>query len=296
MAFAYLGASSALIVLFARNLAYPFELLVTQAIVATVVLSLCGLQARAASRARPGISSFFSRWWHFWRYWYPHLFFLFCFEELRYLMTLFTSNWQDAKLIAFDYWLTGVYPSVWSEQFATIPRNELMQLAYFSYFTYLLILGGILYVKREWRAYWSVMTYSMTGYMIGYLIAMFFPVESPWFAMAGSWHAPLAGGPVTATVNLIEHFGRVRGAAFPSAHVTGATAVLWGAWKFRRKLFWIFLPVFLLMCASTVAGRYHYVADVPAGIFTGTLGFLIGAWIMKWPGAVSGTENETLKI
>lgn len=286
MAFGYLGVSSVLIAVFARNLTYPLYLLAAQAIVTTIVLSLCRAQARTASRAQTAAVSFSSRWWHFWRYWYPHLFFLFCFEELAYLMTLFTPNWQDAKLIAFDYWLTGVHPSIWSEQFATIPRNEFMQLAYLSYFTYLLILGGVLYVRREWWAYWSVMTYSMMGYMIGYFVAMFFPVESPWFAMAGSWHAPLAGGPITATVNLIEHFGRVRGAAFPSAHVTGATAALWGAWKFRRKMFWILLPVFLLMCASTVVGRYHYVADVPAGIATGTLGFLIGGWVMKWPGAV----------
>lgn len=294
MALAYLGASSVLIAVFARNLAHPLRLLAVQAIVATILLTLCQVQARAATRAQAVGVSLSTRWWHFWRYWYPHLFFLFCFEELAHLMTLFTPHWQDAKLIAFDYWLTGVYPSIWWERFATTPRNEFLQLVYLSYFTYLLILGGTLYVQKEWRAYWSVMTYSMVGYMIGYLIAMFFPVESPWFQMAGSWHAPLAGGPVTATVNFIEHLGRVRGAAFPSAHVTGATAALWGAWKFRRKIFWVLLPVFLCMCVSTALGRYHYIADVLAGIVTGTLGYLAGGWIMHQPGAVkTGSTVET---
>jgi len=33
--------------------------------------------------------------------------------------------------------------------------------------------------------------------------------------------APLDGGAITATINFIEHYGRVRGAAFPSAHVAG---------------------------------------------------------------------------
>ena len=286
MAFAYLGLSSALIVLFAQNLAHPWRLLGTQAFVATLLLTLCRVQARAAKgEALQGVS-FSSRWWHFWRHWYPHLFFLFCFEELAHLMTLYTPHWQDAKLIAFDYWLTGVHPTIWLEQFTSTPRNEFMQLVYLSYFTYLLLLGGILYVRGEWHAYWSVMTYSMVGYMIGYVIAMFFPVESPWFAMAGSWKAPLAGGPVTATVNFIEHFGRVRGAAFPSEHVAGATAALWGAWKFRRYLFWVLLPVFLFMCVSTIWGRYHYVADVFAGLTTGSLGFVIGSRIMQRHGAV----------
>jgi membrane-associated phospholipid phosphatase len=285
-ALAYLAASSVSIALFAKNLGHPWRLLGTQAMVAALVLTLCRVQARSAARAEVQGVSFSARWWHFWRHWYPHLFFLFCFEELAYLMTLFTPHWQDPKLIAFDYWLTGVHPSLWLEQFATTPRNEFMQLVYLSYFTYLLILGGILYVRHEWQAYWSAMTYSMAGYTIGYFIAMFFPVESPWFAMAGSWHAPLSGGPVTTTVNFIEHFGRVRGAAFPSEHVAGATAALWGAWRFRRRLFWVLLPVFLCMCVSTIWGRYHYMADVFAGMTTGTLGFLIGSRIMRRQGAV----------
>jgi len=286
MALAYLAGSSVLIAVFAGNLAHPLRLLATQAMAATIVLTLCRVQSRAAARADAQGVSFFSRWWHFWRYWYPHLFFLFCFEELAYLMTLVTPHWQDAKLIAFDYWMTGVHPSVWLEQFATPFRNEAMQLVYFTYFAYLLIVGGLLYIRRDWRGYWSVMTYSMVGYMIGYFISMLFPIESPWFSMAGWWKEPLQGGPFTAMMAFIEHYGRVRGAAFPSAHVTGATAALWGAWKFRRWLFWVLLPVYAGMCFSTVWGRYHYVVDVFAGMATGTLGYLIGSWIMQRPGAV----------
>src|SRR5256885_1509967 len=104
----------------------------------------------------------------------------------------------------------------WLEQFATPARNDFMQFAYLTYFGYLLVLGGVLYYRRDWREYWSVMTYSATGYAVGYVIAILFPIESPWFSMAGAWHGPLQGGPITATINCIEHFGRVRGAAFPS--------------------------------------------------------------------------------
>jgi len=138
-----------------------------------------------------------------------------------------------------------------------------------------------------------VMTYSMAGYGIGYFIAMFFPIESPWFSMAGWWKGPLQGGPFTAMMSFIEHYGRVRGAAFPSAHVTGATAALWGAWRFRRWLFWALLPLYIGMCFSTVWGRYHYFADVLAGIVTGTLGYFIGSWIMKRRGAIATVEGIT---
>jgi len=280
IALGYLGLSSVLITIFAENLAHPLRLIATQAGVAVLILVLCRVEGGAGERTHWLYESPRYRFWHFWRHWYPHLFFLFCFEELAYLVHLVHADWQDAKLIAFDYWLFGVHPSVWLEPLATPIGNDLFQLAYLTYFVYLLILGGILYYRREWHAYWAVMTYSAVGYAIGYVIAALFPVESPWFAMAGMWRGELHGGPFTATINFIEHYGRVRGAAFPSEHVAGSVAVVWGAWRHRRWLFWVMLPLVVAMCVSTVWGRYHYVADILGGMITGTLGYFIGSYLM----------------
>jgi membrane-associated phospholipid phosphatase len=285
VALGYLGVSSVLMVLFAENLPHPWRLLGVQTLVAAGVLLLCRMQTLYPASGTAG-NSFVQKFWHFWRHWYPHLFFLFCFEELGHLVRLISPQWQDAKLIAFDQWLTGVNPVLWLEQFATPARNDFMQFAYLTYFVYLLVLGGILYYRREWHAYWSVMTYSAVAYAIGYVIAISFPIESPWFSMAGLWQGDLRGGAVTATIAFIEHFGRVRGAAFPSEHVAGSVAVLWGAWRHRRWFFWVMLPLVLCMCVSTVWGRYHYVADVFGGMITGTLGYWIGRRIMQRNGAV----------
>jgi membrane-associated phospholipid phosphatase len=301
VALGYLAISSTLIVIFAANLAHPLRLLSVQILVALLIAALCRAEAnvwtpastsltaseeRTAPSAglgasRNGCPTLTQRFWHFWRHWYPHLFFLFCFEELGALVHLVSPQWQDARLIAFDHWLTGVHPAIWLEQFATVGRNEFMQFAYLTYFVYLLVLGGVLYYREDWRGYWSVMTYSAVAYAIGYVIAVFLPIESPWFAMARSWHGELHGGPFTAVINFIEHYGRVRGAAFPSEHVAGSVAALWGAWRHRRWLFWVMLPLVLCMCVSTVWGRYHYVADIFGGMVTGTLGYVIGAWLMR---------------
>lgn len=286
IALGYLVVSSMLIAAFAENLPHPVKLIGVQTLVAAVILVLCWVEAKGGAD-RSVCATLAQKFWHFWRHWYPHLFFLFCFEELAKLVHLVTPEWQDAKLIAADHWLTGVHPTVWLEQFASPARNDFMQFAYITYFTYLLVVGGILYFRRDWRGYWSVMTYSAVGYAIGYLIAIFFPIESPWFSMTGAWHAPLQGGPFTAAINFIEHFGRVRGAAFPSEHVAGSVAAVWGAWRHRRWLFWVMLPLVACMCVSTVWGRYHYVVDVFGGMVTGTLGYVIGSWLMKRRGAVA---------
>jgi membrane-associated phospholipid phosphatase len=282
IAFGYLAYTTVMITAFSRNLPHPWKLLGVEALVVTIILSLCLAGFRAEQRARHAGIAFVAHFWHFWRHWYPHLFFLFCFEELAFLVHLVNPHWEDAKLIAFDHWLFRVHPSVWLEQFSTPLRNDVLQLIYLTYFVYLLVLGGILYYRREWYAYWSVMTYSMVGYIFGYVISALFPIQSPWFAMAGMWHDTLPGGPFTATINFIEHYGRVRGAAFPSAHVAGAVAVVWGCWRFRRWLFWIVAPLVAAMCFSTVWGRYHYVADIFGGMLTGTLGYFIGDWLMRF--------------
>jgi membrane-associated phospholipid phosphatase len=287
IALGYLGLSSVLMALVAENLAHPARLIGMQTLVAMIILVLCRLEARYAEKWTERRSYRAAHLLHFWRNWYPHLFFLFCFEEMGKLMHLVNPGWEDAKLIAFDRWLTGVNPALWFEHLARPALTEFLEFSYFTYFVYLLILGGILYFQRDFKNYWAVMTYSVIGYAFGYVIAILFPVQSPWFTLAGQWHSQLAGGPFTALINLIEKYGRVHGAAFPSQHVAGAMAALLGAWRHRRWLFWIFLPFVVCMCVSTVYVRNHYVADVLAGLVTGTLGYVIGCWVMKTGSSVT---------
>jgi membrane-associated phospholipid phosphatase len=45
------------------------------------------------------------------------------------------------------------------------------------------------------------------------------------------------------------------------------------------------------MCISTVYGRYHYIADVLAGIIVGALGFAVGSWLMERKGALAETAE-----
>ncbi len=281
IALGYLGFSSMLVALFAENLAHPVRLVSTQALVAAMILLLCRAGGRARKLPNSVDLAFSAKFWHFWRHWYPHLFLIFCFEELGSLVHLVDPGWEDAKLMAFDRWLTGVNPPLWFEHLVHPALTEFMEFSYFTYFVYLLILGGVLYFERDREAYWSAMTYSVIGYVFGYVIAMLFPAESPYFTLAGQWHGALAGGPFTALVMLIEKYGRVHGAAFPSQHVAGAMAALWGAWRHRRWLFWIFLPFVACMCVSTVYVRNHYMADVLGGLVTGTLGYFLGCRLMK---------------
>src|SRR5258708_11326986 len=160
--------------MFAENLALPLRLFAVQTLVAAAILALCQIEARVAEQAKWRGESAASRFWHFWRHWYPHLFFLFCFEELAKLVHLVTPGWQDAKLIALDQWITGVNPSLWLERFAHPALNEFMQFAYFTYFVFLVILGGVLYYLPDWGGYLGLDEYSAVGFVFCEVISIFF--------------------------------------------------------------------------------------------------------------------------
>jgi len=52
------------------------------------------------------------------------------------------------------------------------------------------------------------------------------------------------------------------------------------------------LPFFASMCVATVYGRYHYVADVLAGLVVGAMGFTLGTTLMKRTGALPEVADE----
>lgn len=290
VALSYLGLSGVLILLFQRHLEGAWKYFCAHASVAATIVALSG--AEAQSSARGGDRGWPGPTLHFARHWYPQAFFLFCFEELHYLVHLIFPGWYDRWLIAFDHWLVGAHPTVWLEQFARPALNDFMQMAYMSYFFYLVILAGLLYRRGEWKAFWAVMTSAALSYVLGYAIAILFPVEGPYHSLAALQRNQLTGGFFTALMGLIERFGRVHGAAFPSGHVSGSLVALLGAWRYRRRLFWVFLPFFLCMMVSTVYGRYHYVADVFGGLVVGAIGFWLGHLLMNRPGACPSLHEE----
>ena len=299
VALSYLGFSGALMVIFHRNLERPAFHIAEHFGVAVAILVITNVAYRTSRGESSRLRIATSLGWV--RDWYPQAVFLFCFEELQILVRLIQPAWRDSVLIAFDHWLTGVYPGVWLAQFSSVWLNEAMQVAYMSYYLFLTILGASLYRRRRdrsddsparnpsgvmaMRAFWTVMTASMIGYSIGYVISIFFPVEAPFFAMRSLHLPPLAGGPATSLIDFIESWGRVRGGAFPSGHVLGSFVALLGAWCYRRKLFWVFLPCFIAMCVSTIYGRYHYIADILGGILVGAVAFILAKRLMAVTGA-----------
>ena len=273
--FIYLGWTLGLLAVFHRNIPHAGRYFAMHCAIALGILLLAWAAARSENRAL-----------QFARHWYPLGVYIFFFEELQGLVHAIFPGWFDRWLILFDYNLGGVHPAAWLSRFATPGLNDFMQLSYMTYFLYLVILPGILYAQGKRAEFWTVMVATAIAHYSVYVIAVLFPVESPYFALASLHFAPLEGGAFTTAIEFIERFGRVHGGAFPSAHVAGSMVALLAARRYKPWLFWICLPFFLSMCVATVYGRYHYIADVLAGIAVGAIGWSAGQWVMEREGSV----------
>jgi len=266
----YFSWLNTIVVLFHRNLGHAAAYFMLHLLLAAGILCLAISAKRSQNEAL-----------RFARSWYPLPLYIFFFEELQGLVHAIFPGWFDAWLVAFDYKLTGVHPSVWLARFASPGLNDFMQFAYMTYFLNLVVLPAILYVNRERLAFWTTMVSTATAQYSIYVVAVLFPIESPYHTLAALQTKRLDGGYCTALIGLIERFGRVHGAAFPSAHVAGSMVALLASWRYRPWLFWVSLPFFACMCVATVYGRYHYVADVLAGLVVGAAGFAGGSRIAQ---------------
>ena len=231
------------------------------------------LLARLA-HGKPGAIRFFHLW-------YPQICFLIFFEEVGQLVHMIHPGWFDSYLVAFDYQLLGVHPTVWIEQYSSLGLTEIMQGSYFSYYFMLPMVGGVLYFRKRWREFEVLMMTAVVGYGTCYLFFYLFPVEGPFHTLASMQSVTLHGGFFTELMDTLERYGRVHGGAFPSAHVVGSMVSLLVAWKYVRKLAWVMTPIVVCMLIATVYGRYHYLADVLAGLLVATAAFIAVQKLLK---------------
>ncbi len=211
--------------------------------------------------------------------WYPVLAFIVCFEEVARLSLLVVWNWRDGYILGFEERLFHTPPTVWLNRWASRPLTEVLEVGYFSYFTYILIAGGVFYTWRDRRPFREVMSANVLAYMLCYVWFLLFPTEGPAHTLAAYHTVPLHGGPFHWAVLLIQRFGGVHGNAFPSSHVAAGLASVVFAWRYCPRLGAWLTPLLALLCVGAVYDWYHYVSDVFGGLVFGALAVVMTlAW------------------
>jgi membrane-associated phospholipid phosphatase len=224
---------------------------------------LVGIVAIALIAKRvPGFRPLF----HF-RNWYIAFFITVAYRELSILIPQISPQDIDNVLIKLDYFIFSVHPTVYIERFEVPVLTDIFQAVYCSYYFLPIILGIVVYTRKNMRDFTHVFFGVIFTFYVTYVGYMLFPAVGPRFSLYHLQTTALVGLfvtiPIRESLNWLEHVMRD---AFPSGHTMLTLVVLFYTWRYEKKLLLIFTPISILIIFSTIYLRYHYAVDVMAGI------------------------------
>lgn len=270
----YYGFVALFIAFFRGRIAGAGGLLLVQGAALLVLMAVVGL-----SEAFPG-----ARALAFVRNWLPFPAVLFGYRMIHFLINCDRNGGflpdRDALLIRIDRLLFGADPTVWLERIASPWLTEILQFAYATNYFLPLILLVLLYRDRR-RIPFQFSVFLLTaGYLLSYLGYFLIPAVGPRFTIPHG--CELSGVFLRETLcRLIYCMEACPRDCFPSGHTEIPLVTLYLAFRFRRHLFWIYLPIVVLLVSSTVYLRYHYVIDVLAGAALAGAVALIGHCLFR---------------
>jgi membrane-associated phospholipid phosphatase len=191
------------------------------------------------------------------------------YEALAQLTPVLCPEAKDAVLVRIDRAVLGVDAAVWIGRFASPLLSWVMAICYGAYFIVPGALAAFLYAggpdaRPLFRDY--IVAGSLTAVLgfVGYLLV---PAVGPYVFQADLFPTRLPGGGYSPVfIKAVDNFRGIARDCFPSLHAAHMTVALVFAYRFRRALFLVMLPVGLGLYVSTIYLRMHYVTDVAAGV------------------------------
>lgn len=227
-------------------------------------------------------------------YWYPDTF-----EFNRIFPNL------DHLFAAAEYNTFGCQPALLFEQVLSEDFwREVFNMGYWLFYPMITVVTFYYFFKRPAKAE-QCSFIIMAAFFLHYIIYIFLPVAGPQFYFPVIGEAAASSGVYenignyfdlhpgisiaqegkgvffTELVNIAQRAGERPTAAFPSSHIGVSLVLMILTFKIDRRLFMLFLPIFVLLCCATVYIKAHYLIDAIAGVFSGLLTYFVATRIYK---------------
>ena len=241
-----------------------------------VLLGLLFVLKLSSDRKRIGKTS------EFFLHFSPLLFVIVIYESLGDLIQHLQPD-IDPLLIRIDFFIFGVHPTIWMEQWITPWFTDVMSLAYVSYYFLPVIFIVTLYLKNRMLEFDEAMFILAFGYYVSFIGYILFPAIGPRYALTHLYSVPLEGSFLTDFVrdvlNALEHNKRD---CMPSGHTQIVLMILYLARRYGKVLFYVFFPIICGLILSTVYLRYHYIVDLFAGVAFAAGCIFVGPRLYRW--------------
>lgn len=208
-------------------------------------------------------------------YWYP---------ETYYMNENIFSN-LDHLFVAADQWLFGCQPSLlFSSSCHQLWISELMHFGYISY--YFVIAAAVFVPLMKGREFMQQSAFLiLCSFFIYYITFIILPVTGPQFYFSSPDNLlDVESGVFRNMLVTLQNLGEKPTGAFPSSHVGICIICMWIIFKHSRKIFYVLVPVALILICSTVYIKAHYLTDVIGGLISAPAYLWISSKILKKSG------------
>ena len=173
---------------------------------------------------------------------------------------------KDAQLIELDQRLFGGQAAVVLSH--TLPPwlNEVLMFCYYGHFLWPLLLGIILYRAGKLASFNEYLLGLGLLFAVNYSMYSVVPAIGPRYYLIDAFTGPVQGvffTPLLDSVMRQPGFGRD---CFPSGHTGVTLLVLFYAFRFARRFFWVMLLPGIGLIVATLAGRFHYATDLVCAV------------------------------
>jgi membrane-associated phospholipid phosphatase len=220
--------------------------------------------------------------WKLLRDWLPFGFCIAIYTNLH--DTVHFANMADIHglLIKIDDWMFGVQPCVWTEKFISPVLTDIFIAAYANYFVLTIGVALVLYFQKRHKEFRYTLLTIIICYYIGYFLFVIFPAAPPRLVLKPFFTVTLSGNLLEPIKHAIEISAQDSRGAFPSLHCATSFLSLFFAWRYVKWLFWVMIPMVIMLILSTVYLRHHYVIDLIAGLVLAIFVFWLGPKLEDW--------------
>ncbi len=221
------------------------------------------------------------------RTFYPAFIIVWGFFDVTRLQSLISKGtfWATDAMVALDLAIFGAHPTVWIERWHTPLLTELVCFFNLSYYLipFLFVVPLVLWGRRTDA--FAGASIALFTYVVNFTLFLLLPAIGPRMVpeietlRTATFHG---GGPFAWAMLMVQgDHGAVRGAAFPSVHVS--TSVVWAmaAWRYERRLAWMTWPLALGTAFSTVYLGFHHAIDPLAGMLLAVVCYWVGLRILR---------------
>jgi membrane-associated phospholipid phosphatase len=211
------------------------------------------------------------------RFCYVPIFYLVFYRQIEIIWPILRAASLDAGLARLEWRLFHSQPSLAFRAAYPYPwLSELFCFAYFAYYFFTPVVFLTILVRRGYLAAERIALATSLCFFGCYTIFWLFPTVGPHYFFPPHLGPQLYDGYLfNHLLFLLTSSGEIRAGAFPSSHIAVALLMTLLA---RRGAPVLFLPLALitaLMLPAVVYLRAHYLLDVPAGILTGLVVFML---------------------